>query len=155
MKHQKHRFSIQNVAFPGFIGVIVLIFTALISGCGGSYSHEITAEHADGSTRTIHYYKEVDGAKQLYKFEEFYEDGLKRVEGYYRNDERDGRWNSWHDNGKLWSVANYKDGKLHGSQIVYYPNGNKYYEGRFENGLRKGVWKFWNEDGVLENEKTY
>jgi antitoxin component YwqK of YwqJK toxin-antitoxin module len=132
-----------------------LVVAGFLAGCGGSYSQEITEKHADGSTRTILYYKEVDGGKQLYKIEEFYEDGVKRVEGYYRNDERDGRWNSWHDNGKIWSVAHYKEGKLHGKQTVYYPSGQKFYEGRFENGLRNGVWKFWNEQGVLENEKTY
>lgn len=135
--------------------LLMLSFTLICTGCGGSYSQEITEKHADGSTRTIQYYKERDGQKQLYKLEEFYDDGVKRVEGYYRNDQRDGRWNSWHDNGKIWSVARYKEGQLHGKQTVYYPNGKKFYEGRFENGIRKGVWKFWNEDGALESEKTY
>jgi antitoxin component YwqK of YwqJK toxin-antitoxin module len=135
--------------------VLVFPFMVLISGCGSSYTREVVETHPDGSTHTIHYYKETDEGPVLYKLEEFFDNGIKRVEGYFRDGERHGRWNSWHDNGKVWSIGRYDNGQLHGKQTVYYPNGEKFYEGEYEHGIRVGLWRFWNEQGGLENERTY
>ncbi len=134
---------------------LVALFSWVGYGCGSSYTREVVETHPDGTTHTIHYYKETDKGRVLYKLEEYFDNGMKRVEGYYSDGERHGRWNSWHDNGKVWSVGRYREGQLHGKQTVYYPNGNKFYEGEYENGIRVGLWRFWNEQGVLENERTY
>lgn len=139
---------------------LFLLFTVfashvLLSGCGGSYSHEITETWPDGTTKTIQYYKEKEGEQIFYKIEEFHDNGVKRVEGYYKDDERHGRWNSWHSNGKLWSIAEYKNGQLDGKQTVYHISGQKYYEGTFEKGIRTGIWRFWDENGILVTETEY
>jgi antitoxin component YwqK of YwqJK toxin-antitoxin module len=135
--------------------LVFALMSFIFAGCGGSYTQEIVEEHPDGSTKTIQYYKENDEGKSIYKLEEFHDNGVKRVEGFFENDERHGRWNSWFPNGKLWSTAHYREGALHGKQTVYHPSGEKYYEGTFEKGIRTGEWKFWDERGQLVSKKTY
>ncbi|MFO7723378.1 MAG: hypothetical protein R6V49_09190 [Bacteroidales bacterium] len=138
------------------IRVVALLLIGGTGGsCGSSYSHEVIEQYDDGTAKVIHYYKEKESGKELYKLEEYYDNGVKRVEGYFSGNERHGRWNSWHENGQLWSVATYRDGKLHGKQTVYFPSGNKFYEGAFENGLRTGTWTFWDEDGKVVNTREY
>jgi uncharacterized protein len=134
---------------------ILVIISSTVWSCGSSYSHEVIEKYDDGTAKVIHYFKEKDSGKEMYKLEEYYDNGVKRLEGYFTGNERSGRWNSWHDNGRLWSVANYQDGKLHGKQTVYFPSGSKYYEGSFENGIRKGVWTFWDEEGKIVNSREY
>ena len=135
--------------------IIILSFQVVLTGCGGERVKEITEQYPDGKARTIEHYSIKEGQRVLYKLEEFYDNGEQRLEGFFRDGERHGRWTGWHDNGNLWSVAHYRVGKLHGKQTVYYPNGKKFYEGRFEEGIRKGQWRFWNEQGAIENETTY
>lgn len=133
----------------------VLLVSILWTACNGSYSSEIKETWPNGTTRVIEYYKEKDGQKELYKMEEFYENGIKRIEGYYRDGQKDGRWSSYFPEGGVWSVVGYKNGEMHGKQTVYHPNGQKYYEGSFDNGIRKGTWSFWNEAGALVNTREY
>lgn len=136
--------------------LLIITFVAVLSAsCGGSYSQEITETYPNGATKTIQYFRERDGIKSLYKIEEFHDNGIKRIEGYMKNDKRNGRWNSWHSNGRLWSVANYLDGNLDGKQTVYHPSGEKFYEGEFGKGIRKGTWLFYDEKGVLVNKRQY
>lgn len=135
--------------------IIILLFQVVIAGCGGERISETTEKYPDGKARTIEHYTIKEGKKVLYKLEEFYDNGERRLEGFFRDGERHGRWTAWHDDGKLWSVAHYRAGQLHGKQTVYYPSGQKFYEGGFEKGIRKGKWRFWNEQGALENETTY
>lgn len=138
-----------------FITTFLLFLILILSGCNGKRTQEVTEKYPDGTPKVIEHYNLIDGSKVLYKLEEFYDNGEERIEGFFRDGERHGRWTGWHDNGKLWTVADYRQGKLHGKQTVYYPDGKKFYEGRFEDGIRKGKWRFWNEQGVLENETVY
>jgi antitoxin component YwqK of YwqJK toxin-antitoxin module len=127
----------------------------LMTSCNGRYSSQIKETHPDGSTKTIEYFKEKDGARELYKVEEFYSNGVKKLEGYYAGGEKDGRWSSWYESGGVWSVVNYRQGKMDGAQTVYHNNGEKYFEGNFKAGIRKGTWKFWNEKGEMVNTIQY
>lgn len=43
---------------------------------------------------------------------QYYENGNKKEDGFYKNDKRDSVWNSWYSNGKLKVEEYYKDGKL-------------------------------------------
>jgi len=155
MERYLKRYGMVRPLFKVSLLVTIITCCVWISGCGSSYTREVIDTYPDGTTRTMHFYRETDTGRELYKLEEFYDNGIKRVEGYYRDGERHGRWSSWHDNGKVWSVGNYSEGRLDGKQTVYYPNGKKFYEGRYEDGLRKGLWRFWNEQGGLENEIRY
>ncbi len=134
-------------------GFILISF--LLIACNTSVTHQVVEQYPDGATKTIHYFRKRGQNKVLYKMEEYYQDGIKKIEGFYRDDKAHGRWDSWHPNGNLWSVARYKNGQLHGKQTVYYPTGKKFYEGSFENGIRKGTWLFWNEKGEVVNKREY
>ena len=41
----------------------------------------------------------------------YWPNGQKTMEGYFNNDERDGHWTWWHDDGKKVQKIHYKDGK--------------------------------------------
>lgn len=142
----KSNFIMKQVVFLSFL---------LISSCGGSESSEVTEVWPDGSEKTIQYYKDTDGKRQIIRIEEYHENGVRRLVGYYKDGERHGKWNSWHENEQLWSVARYSNGQLEGKQTVYYPSGQKHYEGTFRKGIRTGLWRFWDEQGILVTEKDY
>lgn len=133
----------------------VYLSVILLYSCSGSKGHEVTETWPDGSAKTIQYYRDTDGDREIYKIEEYHENGVTRLVGYYRDGERHGKWNSWHANEQLWSVARYSNGNLEGTQTVYYPSGQKHYEGTFRKGIRTGLWRFWDEQGVLVTEKDY
>ncbi len=135
--------------------LLVLLIALISHSCGSSYSNKVIEKHPDGSTKLIHYFKEKAEGDELYKSEEFYENGIKRMEGFYKNNQPHGRWTSRYSDGTLWSTGEYHEGNLHGIQTVYHPNGQKYYEGSFDNGIRIGEWKFWDESGTLVNTRKY
>ena len=42
----------------------------------------------------------------------YYGGGNKETEIHYKNGKKDGLWIDHYDNGQIWSVENYKNGKL-------------------------------------------
>lgn len=46
------------------------------------------------------------------QYYEYYESGNKKVEGNYLNNEKDGEWHTWSENGQLIKKEKYKNGKL-------------------------------------------
>jgi antitoxin component YwqK of YwqJK toxin-antitoxin module len=46
------------------------------------------------------------------QYNEYYESGNKKAEGNYLNNEKDGEWNTWSENGQLIKKEKYKNGKL-------------------------------------------
>ncbi len=83
---------------------------------------------------------------------EYYDDGVKKIEGILLNGERHGVWNFYYKSGIKWSEGRYKRGKRDGYSIVYYENGKKKLQGDYKNHKRIGVWKIWNEDGTFKDE---
>ena len=61
----------------------------------------------------------------------------------------------YHDNGKIRTLAQFKDGKSDGPVISWYENGKKEGKGYFENGFMEGVWTSWNKTGQKEQEGGY
>ena len=91
-----------------------------------------------------------------YKIEEdyveFYDNGIKKIEGVKLNGERHGVWNFYYKSGIKWSEGRYKEGKRDGYSIVYYENGKKKVQGDYKDHKRAGVWKIWNEDGTFKDQ---
>ncbi|MAN82632.1 MAG: hypothetical protein CMO50_05210, partial [Verrucomicrobiales bacterium] len=54
---------------------------------------------------------------------EFYPDGQKRAEMYYKNGRRFGISNAWHENGQKWARADFKNGLPEGRSIIWYESG--------------------------------
>jgi antitoxin component YwqK of YwqJK toxin-antitoxin module len=56
----------------------------------------------------------------------------------------------FHENGQVAQKGSFKDGKLHGSWVVYDENGKKTSMGFYENGKKVGKWFFWTNSGLNE-----
>ena len=54
------------------------------------------------------------------------------------------------DNGNVWELYHYKDGKKDGECIEYYPSGEKRVHGYFKEGRPSGVWMTWEKDGSFD-----
>jgi len=89
-------------------------------------------------------------------YQEFYETGELKIEGDYDNDEeRNGVWVSYYDNGTKWSESNYSHGLRSGHSITFYPNGNIRYVGEYKADKQFGKWTFYDEEGNLVKEESY
>lgn len=77
------------------------------------------------------------------------------MDGKFKDEERDGAWKAWYENGNLWSEGEYKAGKRNGPGIAYHPNGKKYIEGMYRDDARVGAWKFYDTTGVLIREVNF
>ncbi|MDD3743494.1 MAG: hypothetical protein PHX54_07740 [Lentimicrobiaceae bacterium] len=109
----------------------------------------------DGTLKSEKTYEEVKGEQTLVHEVSYHSTGEKYMEGSYVNGMREGKWTSWHKDGRLWSEGEFKQDKSHGERKVYYPNGNLHYKGSFDLGKRVGNWIFYDEDGIKINEINY
>ena len=83
---------------------------------------------------------------------DFYDNkGLKKLDGRYRKGLMNGKWTYYHENGKIMSKGNYKNGD--GS----YPDrfADEYKKEYPPYGGRNGKWTRWHENGQKETEGTY
>ena len=112
--------------------------------------------YPDSMPRDVYYYR-IDSEGRLTNekyYEAHYYDNKKiYMEGASADNQRDGEWKAYFENGKLQAVATYRKGIQIGDEKVYYENGNLMYQGQYENGICCGTWKFYNESGKLKNQK--
>ena len=113
---------------------------------------KVIEEHPDGTPKKIITYK---GEKEIAEISYFLNGNTEIEGGYDANGERTGRWISWYENGKKWSICDYKNGLKHGENIVYYENGNKRYANFYMEGKPSGIWKYWDANGNLQKEINY
>ena len=140
-----------------FLGIVFLV--GIFSACSNSGNKkslegtEVLESYANGNPRLERDYKMVDGKRIAYYEREFYADNLILKEGALNsNENRDGLWKSFRQDGQLWSEGYYKNGVRQGITKTYHPNGNIYYDGQFNNGQKSGVWKFYKENGEFDYE---
>jgi len=60
-----------------------------------------------------------------------------------------------YDNGTIWRLSQWKDGKRNGVSIWWHENGNKSMEENYKNGKRDGLETEWFENGQKELEANY
>jgi antitoxin component YwqK of YwqJK toxin-antitoxin module len=71
----------------------------------------------------------------------------------------DGLSELFYEDGLLKEKGDYKDGELEGPQERFYENGQLEYRGKYKTGQRDGTWMYFDEEGNLtkteewENEK--
>jgi antitoxin component YwqK of YwqJK toxin-antitoxin module len=135
--------------------VCFLLLLSGVAGCGMKLEPVISETYPDGAPKVVHYFSGEGMEKTLAKKSFYYPDGQLRMEGEYKNGQKNGLWVAYYESGLKWSEGNYKDGVSHGKTITYHENGKKYYEGFYDEGRRVGLWRFWNEEGVLEKEINY
>ncbi|MGI6292418.1 MAG: toxin-antitoxin system YwqK family antitoxin [Bacteroidales bacterium] len=137
--------------------VFPIILLSLIA-CKNSNKEVVIGETwSNGKPKkTTEYITDKDGQKRIFKQTMFHENENKFMEGTFsEQQERDGKWTAWFENGKKNSEGTYVNGKEEGKYTVWYPNGKIRYTGYYKNGERNGKWKFYNEEGKLINEIDY
>lgn len=132
-----------------WIGVVCLM--VVMAACS-SKNEVVKEKHGNGSPKTVFEY----ASDSSYTHKAFYEDGKKEMEGRaLKSGKREGQWEYWFKDGKLWSTCEYKEGLKHGQSQVYYANGQLRYEGNYENDKPVGHWVFYDETGAVANEVDY
>lgn len=132
-----------------------LLLIAILAGCKTELKDEIVELHSNGKVKKIQYYELKRGEKKVVKEIEYYQSGEKKMEGSMLNNKRNGEWKSYHKNGKIWSVGNYKSGTRVGDSKVFYEDGTKRIEGQYDNGNRIGLWNFYDEKGQKIKEVVF
>lgn len=138
---------------------ISLFFSSCTQNTNKSTDEDLISEIENlwdnGNPKTVRFFKEEGDEKILVKEKQYHPSGQLSMEGSFKNKLREGEWNSWYEDGTLWSSGSFKAGKRDGKGIVYHPNGTKNIEGTYEEGRRTGVWKSWDESGNLISEQRF
>jgi antitoxin component YwqK of YwqJK toxin-antitoxin module len=133
--------------------LIVTILAAIAFGC--SEKKVVESTYDNGNPKVVKYYQKKGSELILKKEVIFYENKQEKMEGTYKEQQRDGQWKAWYENGTLWSEGEYKDGKRNGMGIAYHENGKKYIEGMYREDLRVGPWRFYDTAGKLVKEVNF
>ena len=89
------------------------------------------------------------------KHVEWYDNGNKKAEVFFKNGKMDGLFKGWYENGKKKSEKNLKDGKRDGSSVMWYENGQKMEEIMYKNDQKDGLETQWYENGQKKIEVTF
>ena len=134
--------------------VVVLVFLSF--ACNqGSTEKVIEARYPDDSPKIVKYYKQKGQTKEVVKEVDYYANKNVRLEGEYKNGQRDGRWVYYYENGNIWSEGFFKAGLNEGIRTTYYENGHKRFDGSYKNDQRVGIWRFYDESGKQVNLLDY
>jgi antitoxin component YwqK of YwqJK toxin-antitoxin module len=88
-------------------------------------------------------------------FLDYFLNGLKEGEGYFKNGRAEGLRTTYYLNGNRRYTRNYKNGIENGISIEYFYNGEIRMEGTTIDGVENGIWKEWYSTGPLKRELTY
>jgi len=84
----------------------------------------------------------------------YYEDGKVHMQGGFNTGKRVGAWETFHKDGKPWSLNTYTDGNFDGPYKAWHENGQIRIDGNYSMGKRVGVWNYYAEDGTLTRTET-
>jgi antitoxin component YwqK of YwqJK toxin-antitoxin module len=87
--------------------------------------------------------------------EEWYYDGVKKLEGMYINGSTNGKFTEWYENGNIKRILFYKNGIPDGSANKWFKNGKEESEEFFVNGLQHGPACYWFENGSYKYVVRY
>ena len=89
------------------------------------------------------------------KYQEFYSNGQKQMEGNFKDGKANGLFAEWYENGQKKSEVSYKDGKKDGLSPSWYDSGQKEREVNFKDGKFDGLSTSWFENGQKETEMSH
>ncbi|WP_075603338.1 toxin-antitoxin system YwqK family antitoxin [Saccharicrinis aurantiacus] len=119
---------------------------------GELYSGTYVEHYPNGSIRLE--MNVVDGKKQG-SSSYYFEDKSKQEVRFYADNEMDGVWETWNEEGVKVGVASYKKGLKHGIWKIYDEKGTLRYDMSYKNGKKSGTWKIFGDDGKLTATKKY
>lgn len=80
----------------------------------------------------------------------FYENGDLKVQRFYVNGKKNGKYNYWYKNGQKMEQVFYENGKFEGEFRCWYRNGQISDREFFRNGNVQGEYKYWYSNGYLD-----
>lgn len=91
------------------------------------------------------------------RIQKYYSSGrLQSVINYNGTAKLDGAEKSWYESGVQKMEGYWKNGVNSGMMTLWYPSGQKSFEGKYlENGVPDGAWKGWYENGQIQYEQYY
>lgn len=135
------------------IAFFVLMF--FISACSNKTVKVIENKYSDTNPKIVNYYKIIDGDSIIVKQTAYYSNHNKKYKGKFVDNERNGKWIYWFENGNRWSKGFIKKGINEGKRTVWYENGQKHYDAIYKNGERVGVWVFYKINGDILKKVNY
>jgi antitoxin component YwqK of YwqJK toxin-antitoxin module len=101
--------------------------------------------------------KYFDKDHNLYNgvYEEFYDNGNKKLEMHLLNGEQDSVTILYFESGKINEIRSYSKGLMHGKWETYNQKGQKIAEAWYRRERKDGIWRIWDENGVLRYEMPY
>ena len=132
----------------------VSLFLLMFSACNRQQS-VVEESYPDGSPKTVCLYTGKGENRQLIRETTYYPNRKLKMDGTYKNNQRDGQWIYWYENGSKWSEGFFREGKNDGKRLTYFENGKVRYEAYYKDGIRVGKWRFFDNNGKLLQEIDY
>ncbi len=85
----------------------------------------------------------------------YYPNGNKQSEGPYVNQQKDGDWTFYNEDGVMRARESYQKDKKHGITITYFTNGKKASEQHFKEGIQQGEEIRYFENGKVMAKDHY
>lgn len=106
-----------------------------------------SAKDTSGKSHIITKGEYIDGMKEgkwFYQIQDY------REEGMYKNDQKDGPWESYFvDNNQVRFAGNFVEGLPDGKHSFYFHDGKLKEEGKYIVGIKNGNWEYYNPDGTI------
>ncbi|WP_345221843.1 TonB family protein [Hymenobacter koreensis] len=83
------------------------------------------------------------------QFTWYHPNGVKASQTYFRNDEVNGLFVAWYDDGKVRERGEYDNGQRNGRWLSVHRNGQKRSEGQYVGSRPLGDWRFYYDSGQL------
>ncbi|PZX12844.1 antitoxin component YwqK of YwqJK toxin-antitoxin module [Breznakibacter xylanolyticus] len=74
---------------------------------------------------------------------------------FWKNDQKNGVWEQYHEVGGLKLRSQHVNGNIHGKYETFYSDGKPEIVGQYVNGLEHGKWRFYFQSGKLDYELDY
>ena len=99
----------------------------------------------------------VEGETQPFSgyHEDYWDNGVLKETGDYKEGLKDGLWRCYFENGILFEVGLYKIGKVEGHWKVYFPDGQLSADLHFKDNKLDGYCEYYRDDGVSQEIVLY
>jgi antitoxin component YwqK of YwqJK toxin-antitoxin module len=138
------------------LNTLIIVSFFFVYACNQKAEKQNTSVENSSDSTIVNKSKKKLIPQGEYTYEaDYYDNGIMKYEGNWKNENKSGKWSSFHENGNPWSETHYNDGIKDGKTTSWYPNGVKRFEGFYKNDKRYGKWSFWDEEGNLIQEEVF
>lgn len=100
-------------------------------------------------------YKSIHPDKKVGPFVYYYENGQKKIECLYKDDQLEGTWKEWFPEGLLKSKRQFQNGLLEGTSEFFNLTGKMIRSVQFKEGKKHGTFKTFFDNGGLLRKDIY